>query len=109
MNFTRFSNVSFINRGMASGKTVFPYLSGRIETRRYPRSPVKYYVYIRPNGDFAKWPCTVLDLSKAGVGLRLEGNRVISGSFYFVSPTGGLGRSARVRWKRGQQIGAEFI
>lgn len=93
---------------MAFVNTNFPYLTGRAETRRYPRSPVKYYAYIRPDGDFAKWPCTVLDVSKAGVGLRLEGNRVITGSFYFVSPTGGLGRSARVRWKRGQQIGAEF-
>jgi hypothetical protein len=54
VNFTRFSNASFSNRGMAFGKTSFQYSSGRKEARWYPRLRVKYYAYIRPDGGFAK-------------------------------------------------------
>jgi hypothetical protein len=94
---------------MAFGRTSFQYSSGRKESRRDPRSRVKYRAYIRPDGGFAKWPCTVVDVSQGGVGLRLEGNRMIAGAFNLVSQTGGPGRSAYVRWKRGQQLGAEFV
>jgi hypothetical protein len=66
--------------------------------------------WIRPDGGFAKWHCIVLDVSDTGVRLKMDGDHTMPPTFNFVSAkTGGLGRRARVKWKRGNEIGAEFI
>ena len=66
--------------------------------------------WIRPDGGFAKRACTVLDISDTGVRLRVGGEQTVPMIFNFVTAkTGGLGRRARLKWKRGNEIGAEFF
>ena len=46
---------------------------------------------IRPDGGFAKWHCTVLDVSDTGVRLKLDADHIVPTTFNFVSAkTGGL-------------------
>lgn len=85
------------------------YVGGRKDKRQSRRIAINDRGYIRPDGGFAKWPCTVLDASETGVRLKLEGNHVVPTMFSYVAVLGGSGRAARVKWRRGQEVGAEFI
>jgi hypothetical protein len=77
------------------------------ELRRAARRSVGNAGWIRPDGGFAKRACKVLDISDTGV--RLTSDDPVPDVFNFVSASGGLGRRVRVKWRRGTQIGAEFI
>ena len=80
------------------------------ESRKARRFALGAPGWIRPDGGFAKRPCTVLDISDTGVRISVEGNQTVPTIFNFVSAkTGGLGRRARLKWKRGNELGAEFI
>ena len=85
------------------------YTGGRKDKRRSSRLAVKDRGYVRPDNGFAKWPCTVIDASETGVRLKLEGNQALPALFSFMRTSSGPGRRARVKWRRGQEIGAEFI
>jgi hypothetical protein len=55
-------------------------------------------------------PCNVVDVSDTGVQISMAAAETVPGVFTFLtSRDAGLGRSARVKWRRGSQIGAEFI
>jgi hypothetical protein len=52
----------------------------------------------------------VVDLSDTGVQITISAAETIPGMFTFLmSRDAGVGRRARVKWRRGSQIGAEFI
>ena len=63
--------------------------------------------WIRPDDGFGRRACRVMDLSETGV--RLWSDDPVPAIFNFVSNQGGLGRRARVKWRRGREIGAEFF
>jgi hypothetical protein len=94
---------------MALNMTSVRYVGGRKDNRRSRRIAINDRGYIRPDGGFAKWPCTVLDASETGIRLKLEGNHAVPTMFNYVAVSGGMGRAARVKWRRGQEVGAEFI
>jgi hypothetical protein len=80
------------------------------EARKARRLAVGAAGWIRPDGGFARRPCTVLDISDTGVRISVADGQTVPSVFNFVSAkTGGLGRRARVKWKRGNEIGGEFI
>jgi hypothetical protein len=59
---------------------------------------------------FAMRACTVVDLSATGVQITLDASEKIPSEFTFViSKTAGPGRRARVKWRRGSRVGAEFL
>lgn len=55
-------------------------------------------------------PCTMVDLSDTGVQIIIHAAETIPGVFTLLtSRDAGSGRRARVKWRRGSRIGAEFI
>lgn len=66
--------------------------------------------WIRLDGGFAVRPCRVIDLSDTGVQISVSAALVVSNTFTFlVSRDAGTGRRARVKWRSGSRIGAEFV
>jgi hypothetical protein len=66
--------------------------------------------WIRLDGGFATRPCSMVDLSDTGVKITVHSAETVPGVFTLLtSRDGSPGRRARVKWRRGSQIGAEFI
>lgn len=82
--------------------------AGSKDQRRAARKKVGADAWIR-NG-FAIRPCQIVDLSDTGVQIRLSTAQPVSSTFTFLmSRSSGSGRNARVKWRRGTQVGAEFL
>jgi len=64
--------------------------------------------WIRLEGSLTR-PCQVLDLSRTGVRLRVKNADRLPNTFTLILSKNGSGRSARVKWRRGTEIGAEFF
>jgi hypothetical protein len=77
------------------------------EGRKSTRRAVNMRAWIRLNDGFAVRPCGVIDLSETGARLLVEGD--ISGSFALLLARNSKGRSARIKWRRGNQVGIEFL
>ena len=87
-------------------------LKNRAKDRRRAarQSQKNITAWVRADGGFAVRACRVLDISKTGVRLSVEGADRMMGTFVFMpSRDRGTGRRARVKWRRGAQIGAEFV
>ena len=66
--------------------------------------------WIRLDGGFAMRPCNMVDLSDTGVQITVHAAETVPGVFtLLLSRDASFGRRARVKWRRGSQIGAEFI
>jgi hypothetical protein len=79
----------------------------RIERRKSARSPHGTRAWIRLDDGFAVRPCRVIDLSPAGARLSIEGE--ISKSFALLLSLNSAGRKARIKWRRGNQVGIQFL
>jgi hypothetical protein len=65
--------------------------------------------WIRLEGSLTR-PCQVLDLSRTGVRLRVTNAHSLPNTFtLMLSKNGGGCRPARVKWRRGNEVGAEFF
>jgi hypothetical protein len=83
---------------------------GKKELRKTSRKKVGATAWIRLDGGFAVRSCRVIDLSDSGVQILLDAGQTIPSLFtLLMSRTAGSGRRARLKWRRGLQIGAEFI
>jgi hypothetical protein len=66
--------------------------------------------WIRLDGGFAVRPCKVIDLSDTGVQIVIDGAEDVPSNFTFLtSRNDGLGRRARIKWRRESKIGAQFV
>lgn len=79
------------------------------EKRKATRRKVSVNGFIRPDGGFAVRPCTIIDLSDTGVQISIEDPRSVPSTFTFMTARTAKGRLASVKWRRGLQIGAEFL
>jgi hypothetical protein len=78
--------------------------------RRAPRRSLGQDAWIRLDGGFATRPCKVTDLSDTGVQITIADAETLRNEFtLLLSRTAGSGRRARIRWRRGSKIGAEFV
>jgi len=78
--------------------------------RKAPRKKIGARAWIRPEGGFAVRPCNVIDLSDTGVQIMIEEAASVPSNFTFLtSRNDGLGRRARIKWRRESKIGAEFL
>jgi hypothetical protein len=77
------------------------------EQRKATRRSINTRAWIRIDGGFAVRPCSVIDLSETGARLSVEGD--IPGSFALLLSRDSKGRNARVKWRRGGQIGIVFV
>ena len=83
---------------------------GKKELRKTSRKKVGATAWIRLDGGFAVRPCSVIDLSDNGVQISIDAAQTMPNLFtLLMSRTAGSGRRARLKWRRGSQIGAEFI
>jgi hypothetical protein len=80
----------------------------RRDKRQTKRKPMGAAAYIRL-GSFAARPCTVLDLSDTGVRISVDSVAGIPAEFTLLLSKNSQGQRARVKWRRGNQIGAQFI
>ena len=78
------------------------------EQRRAARRPVTANAYIRMDG-FAVRPCVVLDRSDSGFKITIDGANLVPKVFIFLETRNAPGRKAAVKWRRGAQIGAQFL
>jgi hypothetical protein len=86
----------------------FDLTPNRRDKRQTKRKPIGAAAYLRL-GSFAARPCTVLDLSETGVRISVDSAASIPAEFALLFSKNSQGRRARVKWRRGDQIGAEFI
>jgi hypothetical protein len=80
----------------------------REDNRRAPRRGYNVNAWIRQEDRFGVRECRVLDLSRSGARLALVDAYRIPKSFVLFLAMNGRGQQARVKWRRGTQIGAEF-
>jgi len=79
----------------------------RAERRKSARSTHGSRAWIRPDSSFAVRECRVVDLSPVGARLSIEGE--IPKSFALLLSLNSAGRKARIKWRRGNQVGIQFI
>jgi hypothetical protein len=59
------------------------------------------------DSSFAVRPCRVLDLSATGARLSIEGE--ITKSLVLLLSLNSAGRKARIKWRRGNLVGIQFL
>lgn len=65
---------------------------------------------VRVSEGFATRPCRIENQSEDGVCLKLDAAQFLEDRFLLLGAgTGGPGRVCRVRWRRRQLVGAEFV
>jgi hypothetical protein len=92
-----------------AGITMFGSVRRGKELRKATRRKVSVNGFIRPDGGFAVRPCTIIDLSDTGVQISVDAPQSVPSTFTFMTSRTGKGRRASVKWRRGSQIGAEFL
>ncbi len=80
-----------------------------IDRRHTPRRARDINAWIRPEGSFAAQKCQVIDISQSGARLEVADAYKIPTRFSLLFAKDSMGRHARVKWRRGTQIGAEFL
>jgi hypothetical protein len=79
------------------------------DQRRAFRKKGGSHAWIRLDG-FAVRPCKVVDLSDTGVQISIDAAQTVPKTFTFLmSRDSPSGRLAHIKWRRGTQIGAEFV
>jgi hypothetical protein len=84
-------------------------LRKRKEKRRASRKIIGMYAWIRLDGGFALRPCKIVDSTDSGARIAIDAAVKISDRFtLLMSRDAKSGRRARIKWRRGSQIGAVF-
>jgi hypothetical protein len=79
------------------------------ENRRAHRQKYNDSARIRFEGSFGSRPCQLLDGSRTGARLALANTAKIPDKLIFLDLKYNRGWLARVKWRRGAQIGIEFL
>jgi hypothetical protein len=79
------------------------------DNRRAPRRPCELSAWIRLDGSFATQQCQILDRSQTGIRLLVTDASTIRSRFVLLWSRNGTGRRASIKWRRSNQIGAEFL
>ena len=96
--------------GLFESKLGYNFAARAKDKRKSVRKPQNADAWIRSDGTFAVRPCKVIDLSNSGIRISIDGADRLMGAFVFMAARGSSsGRRARVKWRRGAQIGAEFV
>jgi hypothetical protein len=99
--------VSFLGTARETG---LGFIRKSKDKRRSSRRKLGASAWIRVDGVFAVQPCKVHNISNDGVLITIDRAENVSSKFVFMlSREGGSGWRARVKWRRGSQIGAIFI
>jgi hypothetical protein len=79
------------------------------DQRKLARTSANATAWFRSEGAFAVRSCKVVDLSRSGVQMSVAPGEQVPEQFVFLkSRNTNSGQRARVKWRRGRNIGAEF-
>ena len=82
----------------------------RKNDRSSSRESLGTRAWIRVDDGFSVRPCTVADLSNTGVRLVVDEPHAVAARFRLLLRRDAIpGRRCRVIWRKGQEIGAEFV
>ena len=89
----------------------FAILSGRARDKRKAiRRAHNVHGWVKSDRSFARRRCRVIDISSAGVRLSVERPDELSDIFNLSLDSGNSpGHRVRVRWRRGNEIGGQFV
>lgn len=74
------------------------------------RQPMGSTAWIRLDGGFSVRACVLADMSRSGVRIVTNAPNTISDHFnLLLTRDAGQGQRCRVKWRRGDEIGAEFM
>jgi hypothetical protein len=74
------------------------------------RRPVGTKAWIRLDDGFSVRPCRLLDLSGKGVRLMVDAPQDVADQFrLLLTRSGAPGTRCRIKWRKGCEIGAEFV
>jgi hypothetical protein len=79
------------------------------DLRASSRRKVEKTGWIRLSGGFAIRKCEVIDISDTGARIAVAPHQSVPNSFSFMLQRGGEGRTAHVKWRKGTEIGLEFV
>ena len=80
------------------------------ERRKAARNEVGSNAWISIDGGFAVRPVRLIDVSNAGFRISINSPEIVASTFTLLLARNiSSGRRARVIWRRGLQIGAEYI
>jgi hypothetical protein len=80
------------------------------DARRAGREALGTKAWIRFDDGFSVRACRVMDLSSRGVRLAVEAPHDVADQFrLLLSRAAGPGTRCRVTWRKGSEIGAEFV
>ncbi len=79
------------------------------EKRKADRKQSDAGAWIRLEGGFAVRACRVIDISDVGVRLQIENAARMPIAFDLLIHRTSPGRRVHVKWRRGNQLGGEFL
>ncbi|HMK79665.1 MAG TPA: PilZ domain-containing protein [Xanthobacteraceae bacterium] len=66
--------------------------------------------WVKSQRSFARRRCRIIDISSAGVRLSVDWSAQLTDTFNLILDGGAAaGHRLRIRWRRGNEIGAEFV
>ncbi len=82
----------------------------RKDFRKTARSPIGKKVWIRFDNGFSVRDCRLVDQSNGGIRILIDGPYDVASHFSLLTTRDAApGRRCRVKWRRGNEIGAEFV
>lgn len=82
----------------------------RKDFRKTPRDAIGSKAWIRLDGGFSVRACRLVDLSNTGVRIVVDAPRDVADRFsLLLLRDAAPGRRCRVKWRKGSEIGAEFV
>jgi hypothetical protein len=82
----------------------------RKELRKTPRAAIGSKAWIRFDDGFSVRACRLVDLSGTGIRIVVDAPRDVADRFsLLLSRDAAPGRRCRVKWRKGSEIGAEFV
>src|SRR4051812_34014359 len=82
----------------------------RKDFRKTPREVIGSKAWIRLDGGFSVRACRLIDLSGSGIRIMVDAPRDVADGFnLLLSRDAAPGRRCRIKWRKGSEIGAEFV
>jgi hypothetical protein len=82
----------------------------RKDLRKTAREAVGSKAWVRLDGGFSVRACRLIDLSSSGIRIMVDAPHDVAGRFnLLLSRDAAPGRRCRVKWRKGSEIGAEFV
>ncbi len=80
------------------------------DLRKTARTPIGSKVWIRFDDGFSVRECRLIDLSSGGIRIQVKAPFDVATLFsLLMKRNASPGRRCRVKWRRGNEIGAEFV